>query len=699
MNDHTIPPPQPRPYFSYIDGLRAIAVLGVIAYHLGSRWLPGGFTGVDVFFVISGYIVSASVSHWRGPGLGAFLAYFYARRLQRIAPALLTCLFITSLACTLFVPFAWLSSAIEKTGQYAFFGLSNYYLATHNENYFSPIAEFNPYIHTWSLGVEEQFYLLFPFLFLAWLRQGSWRRFAVILFMVASIASLADAWLRGRSNPPAAFYLITSRFWELGFGALVFMAVHALGGDSPRPVARRWLMVSGAWVSLALIALAMVVSRENTFPFPGALLPIVGAAGVLAFLRWAPPDTFPVRLLASPLMRHVGTRSYSLYLWHWPVFVIMRWTCGLEGAGTMAFALVATFVMAELSYRFVEQPFRQARGLQRIPRIAVVASGVAMVVATWAVSERLVALKSRLSLSTVARNATDWYPQLTATVPQQPGCHIVVGVENEGARQAQVFSRTGCPESPVDPRRIFVVGDSHAMAYTDLLTEHVLHSGSVVRLYPNIGCTFLSLQPEREPPSCVANGREVIEDILSRAQRGDILFLAALRVSRLSTQFALLDEAHAKASMLGADSLQRREQAEDAGIALLSDVANAGIDILIDAPKPVFHAPPFRCADAFNARNPICAAGLRESRREIDEYRAPVMRSLQRISAAVPGVHVWDPLPLLCGPEWCESTRDGKPLFFDGDHLSAHGNRILYPAFAQAIPRPPVPAPETTHSN
>ncbi|MBX3693327.1 acyltransferase family protein [Dokdonella sp.] len=697
MNAHPSHASAPHPYFAYIDGLRAIAVLGVIAYHLDSGWLPGGFAGVDVFFVISGFVVSASVARWNGSGLGGFLAYFYARRIRRIVPALVFCLLSTSLACTLFIPFAWLSSAIETTGRYAFFGLSNLYLASHNESYFSPTAEFNPYTHTWSLGVEEQFYLLFPLLFFAWLRLGHWRRFAVVLFVTAALASLADAWIRGRSDPPAAFYLITSRFWELGLGVLVFMAVHGTGASRVREARWYWLVPAGAWISLALIALALFMSRERTFPFPGAMLPVIGTAGALAILQWARTDAVPARLLASAPMRYVGTRSYSLYLWHWPVFVIMRWTCGLDGPGPTTVALVGTFCIAELSYRLVEQPLRQTRRLHAIPRMAVVASGIALVVAAWAASDRLIALKPKLSMSTVARHATDWYPQLVPVIPQLPGCHLVVGTESEGARHAQVFSRGGCAETPGDPRQIFVVGDSHAMAYSTLLTEHVLRSGSTVRLYPNIGCTFLSLQPEREPPACVANGREVVEDILSRARRGDILFLAALRLTRLSTQFAMVDEAQARASMLGANALQRRAQSEEAAIALLSGIAGNGLDILIDAPKPVFRTPPFRCADAFNAGNPICAAGLRESRKDMEAYRAPVMRSLERISTAVPAVHVWDPLPELCGDEWCDSMRDGKPVFFDGDHLSAHGNKILYPAFAQALPLRS-DAPSATHA-
>ncbi len=194
----------------HVDGLRALAVVAVMIYHLRESWLPGGFSGVDVFFVISGFVVSLSVSHWIGGGIGNFLGRFYARRLQRIVPALLACLVLTSLLSVLLIPRAWLSSSNELTGLYAFFGLSNYYLAFHNETYFSPLAAFNPYMHTWSLGVEEQFYLLFPLLFFAWTRGGRWRMLSIGLISLACLASLGDAWLRPASNPTAAAQDTTS---------------------------------------------------------------------------------------------------------------------------------------------------------------------------------------------------------------------------------------------------------------------------------------------------------------------------------------------------------------------------------------------------------------------------------------------------------------------------------------------------------
>ena len=176
-------------YFAHIDGLRALAVLSVVIYHLNAAWLPGGFSGVDVFFVISGFIVSASVGARERENLPAFAIYFLARRIRRIAPALLVCLLLTTLFTALLVPNAWLSEANQKTGHYAFFGLSNVILARTSHDYFSPIADFNPYMHTWSLGVEEQFYLLFPALFFLWSHGGRWRQASIGLLGFAFIGS------------------------------------------------------------------------------------------------------------------------------------------------------------------------------------------------------------------------------------------------------------------------------------------------------------------------------------------------------------------------------------------------------------------------------------------------------------------------------------------------------------------------------
>ncbi|HEY3596918.1 MAG TPA: acyltransferase, partial [Paraburkholderia sp.] len=398
-------------YAPYIDGLRAIAVLAVIVYHLHPQWLPGGLAGVDIFFVISGFVVSASVGGLSSISLSKFILYFYARRVQRIAPALVVCLLTTAIASALFIPSAWLSDTNSKTGIFAFFGLSNLVLAKTGNDYFSPRVEFNPYMHTWSLGVEEQFYLIFPILFFLWVSKAPRRTLTLAIFGGGFAASLlCAAWL-SRTNETLAFYLIVSRFWELAAGVLLYQAFVLRGrpfGVTDR--AATLLSSTGALLSLGLLGASLVLSNPNAFPFPGALLPAAATLGLLGFLHGRRTQGVLHRALASRGVVFIGRISYSLYLWHWPVIVLLRWTTGLDEVRWRIVAAVLTFALATASYYFVENPVRRAPRLRQLPRGTVVASGFAVVALGAALTFGIYQEQPKLSLSVVAHQADDWYP-------------------------------------------------------------------------------------------------------------------------------------------------------------------------------------------------------------------------------------------------------------------------------------------------
>lgn len=197
-----------------IDGLRAVAVLSVIIFHADFlNVLPGGFTGVDIFFVISGYVISQSLSARSNRGFGEYLADFYRRRLLRIVPALLLVLLVCSLVSAMFVPQAWLSMQNDRTGLAAFFGMSNFVLAWASDTYFSPSTLLNPYTHTWTLAVEEQFYLIFPLIYFVWLRYKERNNFIWALLPFLALISLAFSAIQTQADPLKAFYLLPSRFW------------------------------------------------------------------------------------------------------------------------------------------------------------------------------------------------------------------------------------------------------------------------------------------------------------------------------------------------------------------------------------------------------------------------------------------------------------------------------------------------------
>ncbi|WP_119290992.1 acyltransferase family protein [Azohydromonas sediminis] len=342
-------------YRREIDGLRAVAVLPVILFHAGIGPFAGGFVGVDVFFVISGYLITSIIVAERQAGRFS-LVDFYERRARRILPAL----FVVMAAC---LPLAWLWLLPNDLRDFArsVVAVSTFWsnILFHREaGYFDTAAELKPLLHTWSLAVEEQYYLLFPLLLLAVWRQGM-RRVAITIGILA-LASLALAqWALDR-YPAAAFFLLPSRLWELALGALV--ALYLISGPQREPSGGLRNAASAA--GLAMIAAAVFVYDGDT-PFPGAaaLLPTIGTALVIVF---ATPATLAGRLLAHRALVGIGLLSYSAYLWHHPLFAFARHRLAGEVpiwlAGTLA---AASLVLAYVTWRFVEQPMRRRDRVRR----------------------------------------------------------------------------------------------------------------------------------------------------------------------------------------------------------------------------------------------------------------------------------------------------------------------------------------------
>lgn len=663
-------------YAPYIDGLRAMAVLSVIVYHLNPHWLPGGFAGVDVFFVISGFVVAGSVGTIERLSLPKFFLYFYSRRLARITPALVVCLVATSAALALLIPDAWLSRSNQETGFYAFFGLSNFVLAQ-GTGYFSPIAEFNPFTHTWSLAVEEQFYLVFPILFVAWIYQR--KRVSTALFALALIASFICAIWLAQVNETKAFYLTWGRFWELGVGVLLFQFMSLRGHSFTKASEpRRWFAVSGDLAAIALL-IGLVTAKSEHAPFPTCILPVVATAAVLGFLHGRPGGIAAV-LLTRPLPRFIGKISYSLYLWHWPVFVLFRWTTGLERPAHILAALLIVAILSIASYYWVEVPPRRAA--RRLKQAVVVFAGIALIAVGCKAASKLEAKQPKISLSTVARHASDWYPVGLTTSAQHPGCVVKPTMTPIGTGFYLSFVRKNC-EAPVTGPRVFALGDSHAIGYVALYSSYAMETGAPVVIYQNGGCPFLSLQPGREDDGdCKANTQASLADLLGKVRAGDVVFLPSLRLPRFVDQWAQFTDEDVKNRIFGAQAVAGREKAVIEGTAAVRKFTDLGVRVVFEAPKPIFRSPTFRCAENYNRTNPICKPGSEVDRAEAVAYRRPVIDALAQIAATNDHVSIWDPFPILCPPAaTCSEYRQDKPLFFDGDHLSGYGSRLLVPSF------------------
>ena len=334
-------------YRPEIDGLRAVSVLLVIGFHFELTPVPGGFVGVDVFFVISGYLITAIIL--REIEAGTFsVARFWERRIRRILPALLTMMVAVLVGGVfLLMPGDYVMTA--RSAVRAAMSVSNIFFLK-NVGYFHPAAELQPLLHTWSLGVEEQFYFVWPMALLAifFVTRGNRQLIAAICVMIL-LGSFAWSAHLVATHPPRAFYLAPSRGWELGVGALLAIAP-ATWFCRGRLVIQA-LSLTGLGL---IVASALIFSKEEA-PFPGfnALPVVLGAALVIA--PWSAANVVRSRL-SHPVLVLVGKMSFSLYLWHWPLLVFYRHYAFGEGPSFVVQIglLVGTFVISWFSWRFVE---------------------------------------------------------------------------------------------------------------------------------------------------------------------------------------------------------------------------------------------------------------------------------------------------------------------------------------------------------
>lgn len=339
-------------YRREIDGLRAVAVLPVILFHAGFEAFSGGFVGVDVFFVISGYLITTIILADKEKGTFSIVK-FYERRARRILPAL----FFVMLCC---LPFAWLWLLPGDLKEFAHSLIavscfSSNILFWQESGYFATAAELKPLLHTWSLAVEEQYYILFPlFLMMMWTLRKRWI-FGSLLVIAAGSLLLAQ-W--GAYNyPSATFFLLPTRCWELAIGALIAFYFLYKKSHTDLVTSNNSVNESFSLLGLALICYS-IFAFDKTTPFPSvyALIPTIGTGLIIVFTS---AKTFVGRFLGTKTMVGIGLISYSTYLWHQPLFVFARHRSLTElNTASLLFLSVLSIVLAYFSWRYVEMPFR-----------------------------------------------------------------------------------------------------------------------------------------------------------------------------------------------------------------------------------------------------------------------------------------------------------------------------------------------------
>jgi peptidoglycan/LPS O-acetylase OafA/YrhL len=429
-------------YRAEVDGLRTVAVLPVILYHAGYSFFSGGYIGVDVFFVISGYLITTNIASEIEQGNFKLLK-FYERRARRILPALFFVLLVAVIAALF----------ISSKGELYGFGRSlssvSVFLGNvffwQTASYFDTGADLKPLLHTWSLAVEEQYYLIFPLLLML-----GWKRFRKITLAVLILGALASFGLSvwGSANSPTAnFFLLPFRFWELLAGALV--ALYLLKRQ-PSEEATTWMHQLIGLVAIALIAYPIFTYEQDT-PFPGwyALAPVVGSVLVILFVR---PATWVGRVLTWSPVVLIGKISYSAYLWHVPVFAFVRQYFSDAPGPVVMFGLsVLSLVAAYFSWKFVETPFRT----NRFGRTFIFTGAVLGIVLFWAAGHGLRARASAMKVTLFEQRMADFAAQKVASWGE---CFI-----DSNSQGPDVF-KPKCHAGETAEQKIVVWGDSHAAA-------------------------------------------------------------------------------------------------------------------------------------------------------------------------------------------------------------------------------------------
>jgi peptidoglycan/LPS O-acetylase OafA/YrhL len=435
-------------YRSDVDGLRAVAVIMVLLFHAGLGF-PGGYIGVDVFFVISGFLITGLIL--KDIAEGKFtLAEFWNRRIRRIIPAS-TFVVVATLVAGGFVlwPSNYEELAKSSIAQQLMF--ANVFFWRNSGDYFGGAAELSPLLHTWSLAVEEQFYIGYPFVLLFLKRFSRWT--TIIVLAVLGIASFALSELGLQVYPTATFYLLPSRAWELIMGGLICFA--------PAPTRlNAWIATFVSWIGITTICIAGWCFNSNTrFPGATAFLPCMGTA--LIIYANATQKTAVSKILAARPIVFIGLISYSLYLWHWPIIAYMRiWQEKELSTVQGTFALIASFGLACLSWHFIETPFRKDRVTSRLPRVAVLGAIVSGLV--------VITLGTSIWFTGGARF------RFTPQVLQAYEDRIWTGKKfiadrPKGAARDSSSSLPILGDIKRNPPRILILGDSHAICYSEAM--------------------------------------------------------------------------------------------------------------------------------------------------------------------------------------------------------------------------------------
>lgn len=640
-----------------IQGLRAIAVGLVVIFHIWPTALTGGFVGVDVFFVVSGYLISGLLMRAAERG-DLTLLDFYARRARRLLPAALLVLAASLVGSWIFLPDdRWIDTAVQIAASALY--VQNWALAHLAVDYWAADAAPSPVQHYWSLSIEEQFYLVWPILMLATATVAKWRRWplraAATLFLAAIFVVSLVASIVGTADDQASAYFFThTRVWELALGGLL-----SVGQLDRLPIAPRIRAVGGVFGLIAIFVSAASFSQQTPFPGTAALLPTVGAALVLLAGTRLPVVSY---LFANPVMRFIGDRSYSIYLWHWPIIVfynIDNLTLSLfEGLLIAGF----TLVISHLSYLHVEERFRHPSSARKDDWAPIRNGALATaVIAALAWSSQVYV--GQTSQEQIAM-AVDNYPgplSLTdgvaapADVDPIPSLALLRKDRPDYVDECHQDQESAEPISCVlgDPdgtRTMAIFGDSHAAHWVPALDEIAKAGGWRLLTYTKSACSYARMEVmllgQTKPyPSC----REWRENVLAK-----------------------LREVKPDAVITAQSRGYSARKAASGAVDVWKELAGMGAQVIAVDDTPWLKFDPGDCLEEPED-------GCRSSRTVIE---SPKTMKDALAKAPITNVRVIDMTDYICGKDTCSLLTGNIIVYRDRHHLTATYARALAKQFA-----------------
>jgi peptidoglycan/LPS O-acetylase OafA/YrhL len=668
-------PEQPRsgPGFRPdIEGLRAVAIAAVLLCHAGIPFAAGGYVGVDVFFVISGFLITRLLLSEVDRTGSVSLYRFYARRAKRLLPlSALVLATVAALSLLLFSPVR----AVEVSGDIVSSAIytANWHFASQSVDYFAQGGEPSPVQHLWSLAIEEQFYLVWPGLLLAatwlWRRRGAEVR-PVLWATVAGVIGVSLLLGIGltESDPKVAYFSSFGRAWELGLGAAL-----ALLGATRLP---SWLAAALGWAGLGAIVYSLLAFDAGT-PFPGlaALAPTLGTAALIlaGSSLYAESRAAPGRLLSLAPVRYVGRISYSWYLWHWPaiVFAIVLWGPLTIPAGIAVTA--ASLVPSVLTHHWVEEPFRRSRSLLRPPRRAL-AVGAACMASAVVAGVLLTSLQPTLGTAPLAE------VRGAAALPDQPRPQERAEAVRPNPLQARedrsrMYS-DGClvgtagTESnscvygdPGGKRTMVLFGDSHAMQYFPAMEKLADAHGWRLVALAKAECT-----PGETRVLSVTTGGEYTE--CKTWREGALRRIEAMGPRTTVVMSGATDYTPVAADGSRPSGRARARALEDGYVATLTRLRRAGLQTAVIKDPPAAESDIPSCVSQQLANLDSCA--FRRVRDDGSEYDARAARKTE-------GAHLVDLTSEICPEDVCRAVIGNALVYRDKSHLSATFARTLSP--------------------